>query len=108
MARLIYARRHFFVLPVHSGISDYEAEHKPYVALEDVQILNNATHARGMRIIFDLVPVIDHSPHLHKRFQESRSSKQNPKRDWYFWRPARIDASARQFGEVIKKDKIYS
>lgn len=72
-------------------VSDYEEVHRPYGTLEDVQILINATHARGMRIVLDLV--INHSSNLHKWFQESRSSKQNPKRDWYFWRPARIDAA---------------
>ncbi len=60
-------------------ISNYEAVHRPYGTVEDVQSLIDATHARGMRIIFDLV--INHSSNLHKWFQESRSSKQSPKRD---------------------------
>jgi glycosidase len=71
-------------------ISSYEDVDKRYGTLEDVDALIKATHARGMRIIFDLV--INHSSNLHKWFQESRSSKTNPKRDWYVWRPARIDA----------------
>jgi oligo-1,6-glucosidase len=71
-------------------VSDYEAIHKPYGTVEDVQALIDATHARGMKIIFDLV--INHSSNLHKWFKESRSSKDNPKRDWYFWRPPKIDA----------------
>ena len=70
-------------------ISDYEAVHPPYGTVEDVQALIDATHARGMKIIFDLV--INHSSDQHKWFQESRSSKNNPKRDWYVWRPARWD-----------------
>jgi oligo-1,6-glucosidase len=71
-------------------ISDYNDIHRPYGTLEDVLTLINETHARGMRIIFDLV--INHSSNLHKFFQESRSSKDHPKRDWYFWRPAKYDA----------------
>ncbi|KAH8754044.1 glycoside hydrolase superfamily [Hyaloscypha finlandica] len=71
-------------------ISDYEDVHRPYGTVEDVQALINATHTRGMKIIFDLV--INHSSNQHKWFEESRSSKDNPKRDWYFWRPARWDA----------------
>jgi oligo-1,6-glucosidase len=70
-------------------ISDYEDVHQPYGTVEDVQALINATHARGMKIIFDLV--INHSSDQHKWFQESRSSRDNPKRDWYFWRPAKWD-----------------
>lgn len=71
-------------------ISDYEQVHQPYGMVEDVQALIDTAHARGMRIIFDLV--INHSSNMHAWFQKSRSSKLNPKRDWYFWRPAKIDA----------------
>lgn len=71
-------------------ISDYENVYHPYGNVDDVQALINETHARGMKIIFDLV--INHSSDLHHWFLESRSSKDNPKRDWYFWRPAKWDA----------------
>lgn len=72
-------------------ISDFEDIHRPYGTLEDCQSLIDETHARGMRIIFDLV--INHTSDQHKWFQESRSSKTNPKRNWYFWRPPRYDES---------------
>ncbi|KAE8449338.1 hypothetical protein EG329_008239 [Mollisiaceae sp. DMI_Dod_QoI] len=71
-------------------VSNYEDIHRPYGTVEEVQALIDATHARGMKIVFDLV--INHSSNMHKLFQESRSSKDNPKRDWYFWRPPKIDA----------------
>jgi oligo-1,6-glucosidase len=71
-------------------ISDYENVYRPYGTVDDVQALINETHARGMKIIFDLV--INHSSDLHQWFLESRSAKDNPKRDWYFWRPAKWDA----------------
>jgi len=47
-------------------VSDYNDIHRPYGTLEDVQTLIKETHAREMRIIFDLV--INHSSNLHKFF----------------------------------------
>ncbi|KAH7039620.1 glycoside hydrolase family 13 protein [Microdochium trichocladiopsis] len=70
-------------------ISNYEAIYKPYGDLKDMQRLIDGCHARGMRIIVDLV--INHTSHMHAWFQESRSSTDNPKRDWYIWKPARHD-----------------
>jgi oligo-1,6-glucosidase len=72
-------------------ISNYEEIHEPYGTVEDVQALIDATHSRGMKIIFDLV--INHSSNMHKWFQESRSSQNNSKRDWYFWRPPKFDTN---------------
>jgi oligo-1,6-glucosidase len=44
-------------------------------------------HARGMKLVMDLV--VNHTSDEHPWFVESRSSTDNPKRDWYLWRPAR-------------------
>ncbi len=44
-------------------------------------------HARGIRIIVDFIP--NHTSDQHPWFQESRSSRENPKRDWYVWADAR-------------------
>lgn len=52
------------------------------------------THNRGMKIILDLV--INHTSDQHKWFKESRSSKDNPKRDWYHWRPAKYDENGKR------------
>ncbi|KAH8195992.1 hypothetical protein TruAng_009830 [Truncatella angustata] len=71
-------------------ISNYESVYPPYGTLDDMDALINGCHARGLKIIVDLV--INHTSHLHKWFQESRSSKTSPKRDWYIWRPAKYDA----------------
>jgi len=68
-------------------IRNYEDVYAPYGTLDDMQRLINETHARGMRIILDLV--VNHTSDQHQWFLESRSSKDNPKRDWYIWRPAR-------------------
>ena len=71
-------------------ISDYEAVYPPYGTMEDMHTLIREVHARGMKIILDLV--INHTSDQHKWFQESRSSKTNPKRDWYIWKPAKYDS----------------
>lgn len=68
-------------------ISDYEDIYPPYGTLDQCQELIDACHSHGMKIIFDLV--INHTSVEHKWFQESRSSKTNSKRDWYFWKPPR-------------------
>ncbi|KAI4729143.1 alpha-glucosidase [Aureobasidium sp. EXF-10728] len=71
-------------------ISDYEAVYPPYGTVQDMEVLIKETHRRNMKIILDLV--INHTSDQHKWFQESRSSKDNPKRDWYIWRPAKYDS----------------
>ncbi|KAF2712799.1 glycoside hydrolase family 13 protein [Pleomassaria siparia CBS 279.74] len=70
-------------------ISDYEAVYPPYGTVQDVEKLVGECHRNEMKLILDLV--VNHTSDQHKWFQESRSSKENPKRDWYFWRPARYD-----------------
>ncbi|KAF1942721.1 glycoside hydrolase [Clathrospora elynae] len=68
-------------------IRDYEDVYAPYGTVQDMERLIAETHSRGMKIILDLV--INHTSDQHKWFLESRSAKDNPKRDWYIWRPAR-------------------
>jgi len=65
-------------------VSDYYAIAPEYGNLADAERLIHEVHKRGMRILFDLV--MNHSSDQHPWFQESRSSKENPKRDWYIWR----------------------
>ena len=64
-----------------SGYTDIAAE---YGTLQDVEQLIEEIHRRGMRIVFDLV--LNHTSSEHPWFLESRSSKDNPKADWYLWR----------------------
>ncbi|KAI1009078.1 hypothetical protein LB504_003058 [Fusarium proliferatum] len=70
-------------------VSDYQKIYEPYGSVEDVDILVKECHARGLKIILDLV--VNHTSIEHEWFKESRSSKDNPKRDWYIWKPARYD-----------------
>lgn len=68
-------------------ISDYQAVDPLFGTLEDLDALTAALHERGMRLVMDLV--VNHTSDEHPWFVESRSSADNPKRDWYWWRPAR-------------------
>jgi len=75
-------------------ISNYEAVYPPYGTVEDVEKLIEACHGNDMKLILDLV--VNHTSDQHSWFKESRSSKNNPKRDWYFWRPARYDSEGKR------------
>ncbi|KAH8083737.1 maltase [Filobasidium floriforme] len=66
-------------------ISNYQNVNSKYGTLEDCDRLIKETHARGMKIVFDLV--INHCSTDHAWFQEARSSVNNPKRDYFIWRP---------------------
>ncbi|KAH8178827.1 alpha amylase, catalytic domain-containing protein [Sarocladium implicatum] len=68
-------------------ISNYEDVYRPYGTLQDMEHLIKETHARGMRIMLDLV--INHTSDEHAWFKESKSSKDSDKRDWYIWQPAK-------------------
>ncbi|MEV4352166.1 alpha-glucosidase [Actinoplanes sp. NPDC049596] len=68
-------------------ISDYQDIEPIFGNLEIFDELLAGAHARGMKLIMDLV--VNHSSDEHPWFVESRSSVSNDKRDWYWWRPAR-------------------
>ncbi len=68
-------------------ISDYEDVDPLFGTLADLEELIAGVHERGMRIVMDLV--VNHTSDEHPWFVESRSSRDNPKRDWYWWRPPR-------------------
>lgn len=72
-------------------ISDYENIWPPFGNLNDFDELLQQVHAAGMKLILDLVP--NHSSDEHPWFIESRSSKDNPKRDWYIWKDPKPDGS---------------
>ncbi len=67
-------------------ISDYCAVDPLFGTLADFDALVAQAHARGLKVILDLVP--NHTSNQHPWFVESRSSRVNPKRDWYIWRDA--------------------
>src|SRR5687767_9757130 len=65
-------------------ISDYTVIDPVFGALSEFDALLTAAHAHGLKIILDFVP--NHTSDQHTWFLESRSSRNNPKRDWYVWR----------------------
>ena len=65
-------------------ISDYRAIMKQFGTMEDFDELLAQAHERGLKIIMDLV--VNHTSDEHPWFIESRSSLDNPKRDYYIWR----------------------
>src|SRR5690554_3181691 len=65
-------------------ISDYTDIHPMFGTLEDFDKLVAEIDSRDMRLILDMVP--NHTSNQHPWFLESRSSRDNPKRDWYIWK----------------------
>ena len=68
-------------------ISDYQDIMAEFGTMGDWDELLAALHARGIRLVMDLV--VNHTSDEHAWFVESRRSKDSPYRDWYVWRPAR-------------------
>lgn len=65
-------------------ISDYRDIDPLFGSLEEFDLLLAEAHARGIKIVMDLV--VNHTSDEHAWFEESRGSLVNPKRDWYVWR----------------------
>lgn len=72
-------------------ISDYRAIMEEFGTMEDWEELLQGLHARGIRLIMDLV--VNHSSDEHAWFRESRQSKDNPYREYYIWRPGKPDGT---------------
>jgi maltose alpha-D-glucosyltransferase/alpha-amylase len=64
-------------------ISDYTSVNPTYGTIEDFKTFLAAAHSRRIRVITELV--MNHTSDQHPWFQEARSSRDNPKRDWYVW-----------------------
>ncbi|MGW7915168.1 glycoside hydrolase family 13 protein [Staphylococcus xylosus] len=64
-------------------ISDYTDIMDEFGTMDDFNLLLESVHQRGMKLILDLV--VNHTSDEHPWFIESKSSKDNPKRDWYIW-----------------------
>lgn len=65
-------------------VADYCEVDPLFGTLADFDELLEGAHRRGIRLLIDLVP--NHTSDEHPWFVESRSSRDNPKRDWYVWR----------------------
>lgn len=71
-------------IDVGYDVSDYTDVEPTYGTLAHFDTLIAEAHRRDIRVILDLV--LNHTSDRHAWFQESKSSKHNPKRDWYLWR----------------------
>ncbi|HEY0581668.1 MAG TPA: alpha-amylase family glycosyl hydrolase, partial [Chloroflexota bacterium] len=65
-------------------VSDYTDVDPIFGTLDDLDELIAAAHARGLKVLLDYVP--NHTSDHHPWFVESRSSRDNARRDWYLWR----------------------
>lgn len=65
-------------------ISNYKAIHKDFGTMEDFDMMLHEMHKRDIKLIMDLVA--NHTSDEHKWFIQSKSSKDNPYRDYYIWK----------------------
>lgn len=84
----------FFTSPMKDfgyDVADYRGVDPAFGTLADFDELLAEAHRRGIKVMIDYVP--NHSSDQHEWFKESRSSRDNPKRDWYVWHDAKDDGS---------------
>jgi alpha-glucosidase len=72
-------------------ISDYTGIDPIFGTMAEFDRLTKAAHESGLKLILDLVP--NHTSDQHPWFIEARSSRDNPKRDWYIWRDPKPDGA---------------
>ena len=80
-------------------ISDYQAIMKEFGTMEDFDRMLEEAHARGIKIVMDLV--VNHTSDEHEWFMESRKSKDNPYRDYYIWREGKDGKEPNNWGSVF-------
>lgn len=73
-------------------VSDYRDIDPTFGTLQDFDDMVAKAHSLGIKVLID--QVISHSSNEHPFFQESRSSRTNPKADWYVWADPRPDGTA--------------
>ena len=72
-------------------VADYVGIDPRFGTMADFDRLLGEAHRRGIRVLLDFVP--NHSSDQHPWFLQSRSSRDNPRRDWYIWRDGKADGS---------------
>ncbi|NFV11523.1 alpha-glucosidase [Clostridium sporogenes] len=81
-------------------ISDYKDIMDEFGTMEDFDNLLEKVHEKGMKLIIDLV--INHTSDEHKWFIESKSSKDNPKRDFYIWQDGKNGEEPNNWESIFK------
>lgn len=80
-------------------ISDYQAIMEEFGTMEDFDRMLEGIHARGMKLVMDLV--VNHTSDEHPWFVESRKSKDNPYRDYYIWREGKDGKEPNNWGSCF-------
>jgi len=80
-------------------ISDYEAIMTEFGTMDDFDKMLSEAHRRGIKIVMDLV--VNHTSDEHPWFVESRSSKDNPKRDYYIWKEGKNGKEPNNWGSAF-------
>ena len=80
-------------------ISDYQAIMKEFGTMEDFDRMLAGIHARGMKLVMDLV--VNHTSDEHAWFVESRRGKENPYRDYYIWREGKDGKEPNNWGSAF-------
>ena len=80
-------------------ISDYQAIMKEFGTMQDFDEMLEKAHALGLKIVMDLV--VNHTSDEHRWFAESRSSRENPWRDYYIWRDGKNGGVPNNWGSCF-------
>lgn len=80
-------------------ISDYQAVMKDFGTMADFDRMLEEIHARGMKLVMDLV--VNHTSDEHPWFQESRKGKDNPYRDYYIWKKPKEGKEPNNWGSCF-------
>ena len=80
-------------------ISDYEAIMTEFGTMDDFDKMLSEAHKKGIKIVMDLV--VNHTSDEHPWFVESRSSKDNPKRDYYIWKEGKNGKEPNNWGSAF-------
>ncbi|MCR8644668.1 alpha,alpha-phosphotrehalase [Paenibacillus sp. N1-5-1-14] len=96
-----------YTSPQHDNgydVSDYYAIDESYGTMEDFDILIREAKARGLGVMMDIV--VNHSSTDNQWFKESRSSRDNPYRDYYIWRDKPNSWESKFGGSAWKYDEL--
>lgn len=86
-------------------IADYYQINPQYGTMEDFKELLDKVHEKGMRLIMDMV--LNHTSDEHEWFKQSRSSKDNPYRDYYYWRPGKDGKEPNNWGNYFYEGSAW-